>query len=193
MDFTKGIIKALGGLMDFIAGVFTGDWTRAWEGIKTVFSGIWDGIVGILKGAVNIIIDAINFLIAQLNKINIDVPDWVGKIPGVPDVGSIGFNIPKIPKLAKGGLAYGPTLAMVGDNKGASADPEVISPLSKLEAMLGAKDQPMIEAFMTMIDILRRIEAKEMGLTIGETEFGRVAGRAIGKAERQMGGPLFAR
>lgn len=193
VDFTKGIIKALGGLMDFIAGVFTGDWTRAWEGIKTVFSGVWDGIVGILKGAVNIIIDAINFLIQQLNKIKIDVPDWVGKIPGVPDVDSIGFNIPKIPRLAKGGLAYGPTLAMVGDNKGASADPEVISPLSQLEAMLGAKDQPMIEAFMTMIDILRRIEAKEMGLTIGETEFGRMAGRAIGKAERQMGGPLFAR
>ena len=42
-----------------------------------------------------------------------------------------------IPALAEGGLAYGPTLAMVGDNKGANIDPEVVAPLSKLKGMLG--------------------------------------------------------
>ncbi len=41
-----------------------------------------------------------------------------------------------IPKLASGGLAYGATYAMVGDNPNASVDPEVIAPLSKLKAML---------------------------------------------------------
>lgn len=39
-------------------------------------------------------------------------------------------------KLAKGGLADGPTLALVGDNPGAKFDPEVISPLSKLKGMI---------------------------------------------------------
>ena len=42
-----------------------------------------------------------------------------------------------IPALAEGGLAYGPTLAMVGDNRGANIDPEVVAPLSKLKGMLG--------------------------------------------------------
>lgn len=42
-------------------------------------------------------------------------------------------------KLATGGLAYGPTLAVVGDNPGASNDPEVIAPLSKLGTMLGGQ------------------------------------------------------
>lgn len=42
-----------------------------------------------------------------------------------------------IPALAEGGLAYGPTLAMVGDNRGANVDPEVVAPLSKLKDMLG--------------------------------------------------------
>lgn len=42
-----------------------------------------------------------------------------------------------VPKLAKGGLAYAPTMAMVGDNKNARVDPEVIAPLSKLRGMLG--------------------------------------------------------
>jgi tape measure domain-containing protein len=41
------------------------------------------------------------------------------------------------PKLAKGGLAYGPTMATVGDNKNARVDPEVIAPLSKLKSMMG--------------------------------------------------------
>lgn len=49
-----------------------------------------------------------------------------------------------VPKLAEGGLAYGPTLAVVGDNRGASADPEVIAPLSKLKGMTGDFDDSRI-------------------------------------------------
>lgn len=45
------------------------------------------------------------------------------------------------PKLAKGGLAYGPTLAMVGDNPGAGANPEVIAPLDKLQSIMGSAGQ----------------------------------------------------
>ncbi len=43
----------------------------------------------------------------------------------------------RVPALAEGGLAYSPTLAVVGDNRGAASDPEVIAPLSKLRGMLG--------------------------------------------------------
>jgi tape measure domain-containing protein len=48
------------------------------------------------------------------------------------------------PKLAQGGLAYGPTLATVGDNRGARVDPEVIAPLSKLKGMLDGGGSPYI-------------------------------------------------
>jgi len=41
------------------------------------------------------------------------------------------------PKLAEGGLAFGPTMATVGDNINARVDPEVIAPLSKLKSMMG--------------------------------------------------------
>jgi len=41
------------------------------------------------------------------------------------------------PKLAEGGLATGPTMALVGDNRNARVDPEVIAPLSKLKSMMG--------------------------------------------------------
>lgn len=46
-----GVIDVLKGLVQFIVGVFTGDWDKAWEGIKNVFGGIWDAIVGIAKAA----------------------------------------------------------------------------------------------------------------------------------------------
>lgn len=54
-DVFGGIFEALGGLIDFIAGVFSGDWSRAWEGIKSIFSGIWNAIKGIFEGIWNIL------------------------------------------------------------------------------------------------------------------------------------------
>ncbi|MCI8274165.1 MAG: hypothetical protein HFI66_00880 [Lachnospiraceae bacterium] len=37
------------GLVEFLAGVFTGDWQKAWNGIKNFFSAIWTGIRDFLK------------------------------------------------------------------------------------------------------------------------------------------------
>lgn len=47
-------------------------------------------------------------------------------------------------KLATGGLAYGPTLAVVGDNRGAASDPEVIAPLSKLRNYMGGQQLELV-------------------------------------------------
>jgi len=52
-------------------------------------------------------------------------------------LGTLVKNSLSAPKLAEGGLAYGPTMATVGDNKNARVDPEVIAPLSKLKSMMG--------------------------------------------------------
>lgn len=54
-DTIGGIIDTFRGLIDFIVGVFTGDWNKAWEGIKTFFSGIWDAIKGIVSAVWNAI------------------------------------------------------------------------------------------------------------------------------------------
>jgi TP901 family phage tail tape measure protein len=50
-------------------------------------------------------------------------------------------------KLAKGGLAYGETLAVVGDNPNARMDPEVIAPLSKLQSMIGQSGGGAVEVY----------------------------------------------
>ena len=50
MDVLSGLWDALGGLIDFIVGVFTGDWNKAWQGICDFFTGIWEGVKGIFSG-----------------------------------------------------------------------------------------------------------------------------------------------
>lgn len=137
----------LSGLINFIAGVFTGDWKRAWNGVKDVFKGIIGGLYDVVKTPLNLIIDALNKVIDGLNGMDINLPDWMGG-------GKFGLNIKKIPRLAKGGLVYGPTLAMVGDNRGAASDPEVIAPLSKLSDYTGGNnDNSDIIAALSRIQI----------------------------------------
>jgi phage-related protein len=142
----EGLKTAFIGLMNFITGVFTGDWEKAWGGVKDIFKGVFDSLWGIVQFPLNLIIDGINTLIRGLNSIKFDFPEWVPGLGGK----SFAINIPQIPKLAKGGLAFGPTLAVVGDNRNASADPEVIAPLSKLQGMIASA---VGNAFMTAVQM----------------------------------------
>lgn len=56
----EGLLTALGGVIDFVVGVFTGDWTLAWEGIKEIFFGIWEALKEIVSGAIELIQSVIN-------------------------------------------------------------------------------------------------------------------------------------
>lgn len=129
IDAINGVITTLKGIIQFIVGIFTGDWEKAWEGIGNFFKGLWDRIVNIVKGAINLVIGYINGMIAALesglnmvvdmiNTLSFDVPEWVPGIGGQ----TWGFNIPpvnfgRIPKLATGTVLPGgsPYLAVVND------------------------------------------------------------------------------
>lgn len=49
IDIITAVIDILRGLIEFIVGVFTGDWSLAWKGIKDIFGGIWDAIWSLIK------------------------------------------------------------------------------------------------------------------------------------------------
>ena len=123
----KGAFK---GLINFLTGVFTGNWKKAFEGVKDIFKNIMNGLGGLIKKPINDIIKQINSFIDGINKIK--VPSWV------PGVGGKGINIPKIPALANGGYvkANSPQLAMIGDNR---TQGEIVSPEGKMfEIMMKA-------------------------------------------------------
>lgn len=90
----SGALTAIKGLVDVFAGIFTGDWTRVWEGVKSIFSGVWNSLKSIASGVLNGIIGLVNNVISGLN--NLKVPDWV------PGIGGKSINIPLIPRFATG-------------------------------------------------------------------------------------------
>ena len=117
---------------------------KMWEGIKKIGSAVADFIGGIferkintIKGIINAVISLINGAIGAINKLKVDIPEWVPKYGG----STFGVNIPKIPTLAQGGIVDRATLAMIGE-----AGKEAVVPLEnntdwidKLADKLGAK------------------------------------------------------
>lgn len=49
-DILSSIMETLGGIIDFITGVFTGDWSLAWQGVQGIFTGIWNALTGFISG-----------------------------------------------------------------------------------------------------------------------------------------------
>lgn len=139
------IQKTFGGLIDFITGVFSGDWKKAWQGIYDFFKGIWDGIYNFVSGVVNSIGGIVGAIGAAFGQ------DWSFSMPENP---------PESParKFAKGGIVKAPTLAVVGDNAGAnSGNPEVISPLNKLQGMLDNSGGQDTVILTQILDLLKHI------------------------------------
>ena len=124
-NFINAFKEIFKGIITFIKGVFTGDWKMAWEGVKSIFKGVFDLLYSIAVSPLNMIISAINLMISGLNKVieginKIKIPDWdwLGSLAGK------GFNIPTIKSIAY--LASGGELlrgtAIVGE-----AGPEILT------------------------------------------------------------------
>ena len=136
-NFKNAGMRILNGIVDFITGVFTGNWSRAWQGVTNIFGGIFEGIAAMAKAPINAMIGLINGFLGGLNRIKI--PKWV------PKVGGRGFNISQIPYLAKGGHLIngqaivgeaGPELLTAKDGKTTVtplSDPEKKNPPSPRE------------------------------------------------------------
>lgn len=49
------VLDVITGLLDVFIGLFTGNWSQMWEGVKEVFSGIWEGITSLFENFLNMI------------------------------------------------------------------------------------------------------------------------------------------
>ena len=155
--------KVLQGLISFVSGVFTGDWTKAWEGVKDIFKGIWNGIIATIEGAINFIIDGINLLISALNTIHFEIPDWVPIIGGK----SFGISIPLVSQVALPRLAEGAVIppnrefmAVLGDQKSGT---NIETPL---ETMVQAFKQAMNESGGRSQTIILQLNGREFARAV---------------------------
>lgn len=204
-----GDIKNIfGGLIDFITGIFSGDWEKAWNGIIDTFSGIFSLIADVAKAPLNLVIGFINGLITgvqkginaivkSVNKLSFKVPKWVPGIGGE----DFGFNLQeanfsKIPYLAQGGYVKPntPQLAMIGDNRHQG---EIVAPEDKIYAQaykaveaVMSKANDALESKLDMIiqllmQILDRTADGDLIMQVGEAELGRIVKRAISNYNRR--------
>lgn len=97
------------GLIQFITGVFTGNWASAWEGVKSIFGNAFSALVELCEVPINAVIGVINGAIRGINSIvggGVTIPDW---LPG--GGGTFSLHLNEIPMLAKGGFTDGVSIA----------------------------------------------------------------------------------
>lgn len=55
IDIIKNVMTILSGLIDFLTGIFTGNWSLAWSGIQNIVSGAWQMIKDTISNALKAI------------------------------------------------------------------------------------------------------------------------------------------
>ena len=104
----NGVLDVFNGMITFLTGVFSGNWSLAWEGLVQIFSGIFGTIAGICETVLGGVKSSINAVIGGINSISVDIPEWV------PGVGGQKYQ-PSIPLLATGTENWTGGLAMIHD------------------------------------------------------------------------------
>ena len=193
------------GILDFINNKFSGEWKKAWEGIKSTFTKVFSGLGSLAKKPINAIIDAFNSVIKTINslitkinsiKFTIDIPDWIPGFGG-SSWGFNGFSIPKmsyVPKLAQGAYVRPntPQLAMIGDNMHQG---EFVAPEGKLKEMAkqavreaggSGVTKEELESIVNRA-VMRIVTAlAEMGFYIDSEQVGRATQAARTAADRRF-------
>ena len=189
----RGIADVWNSILEFFSGLGDG-WATFWADVGNFFIDIWNGILSGLESA-------INWIVGGLNKIRIEVPQWVADLLGMHGT-YFGFNLPPVsigrasrivppppprgsnfitpPAYATGTVVpanYGEFLAILGDNK---REPEIVSPVSAMK-------QAFLEALRDAgFDGSR--DGGNISLVIDGKEFGRVVRSTGDKRDHITGG-----
>ena len=159
-EFAKNLKEnILGGIIQFIKGVFTGDLKMALDGVKKVAKGIVNGILIIVESFINNIIRGLNWLITKINSISIKVPDWVPGVGGKgwsPHIGQMSSI--NLPRLATGAVIppNKEFLAVLGDQKSGT---NIETPLA---TMVEAFKQAMAESGGGTTTVVVQLDGKEI-------------------------------
>ena len=131
-------MTVIGGIVDFVSGVFSGNWSLAWEGVKEIFRGVFDSLLEIAAAPLNGIIGMINGAISAVNSLGFNI----GSIPSI-SVGGGDSSGGEIPQFAQGGFTNVPSIC--GEDGPEAVIPlrrsaRSLSLLEKTSSVLGAND-----------------------------------------------------
>lgn len=184
------ILEGLAGLTEFVAGIFTGDWNRAWNGILYAMKGFVNSLIGMMNAILTKLTGTLNGMIRLVNNMRFTVPSWVPGIGG--ESYSFGFKTltaPQIPYLAKGAVlpANKPFLAVVGDQKHGT---NIEAPLSTIqEAVAGVMGTYAADQHAA-VEVLEDILQAVLGIEIGDERICNAAARHQAKMAIVRGGAV---
>lgn len=159
-EFAKNLKEnILGGIIQFIKGVFTGNLKMALDGVKKVAKGIVNGVLIIVESFINNIIRGLNWLITKINSISLKVPGWVPGVGGKgwsPHIGQMSSIT--LPRLATGAVIppNKEFLAVLGDQKSGT---NIETPLA---TMVEAFKQAMAESGGGTTTVIVQLDGKEI-------------------------------
>lgn len=176
------VIDVFTNVVIFIRDVFLGDWNSVWKSIANIFIGMINFLITAVESFLNFFIDGINALIGSFQWMNPAL-----EVVGLPQLTSntfSRFNLGRVPTLASGGIAYGETMAVVGEYANARSNPEVVAPLDKLEELIGGTSGTTQEELLReQNELLRAILDKDTDVKLD----GRTLARAIDKNKGKLG------
>lgn len=144
-DLWDNVLKPIfKGIIEFLAGVFTGDWKRVWGGIKSVLTGILNGIIIAIENMINGAIKAINGLINGINSLIGKAGKVLGLSISIPNIPAV-----KLPRLEKGGVLEAGQVGLLEGN-GA----EAVVPLERNKAWIRAVAEDMRDVGIGGSDVL---------------------------------------
>lgn len=151
----QNLLDTLAGIVDFVAGVLTGDWKRALRGLYDAWYNLWASVLNFIGAVLNVAISAINnffqhavdAIFEGVNAILGKVPDWIkDKLslpsyvasPSVELISPIPVVVPPASPFAEGGVVTGPTRALIGE----AGRAEMVMPLD---------NSPQMQQFISQI------------------------------------------
>lgn len=196
----KNIKQILDGIIQFVKGVFTGDWQMAWEGVKKIFGAIWDWIKNTLKTVLQIAWNSVKGIargvgetISNVFKAIVNgvlsgvervlnspiraVNRLIGVINAVPGINLSTLPTFNLPRLKTGAIINMPnrgTLVGGGSAIAGEAGREGILPLDDRQAMaeLGAEIGRHVLVNLTNITQMNgRVIGRELKQVQSEQEF----------------------
>lgn len=208
-EVLAGVVKQLFNILQTVVSV-------GWKAIKGLFSAAWDGIKELVGKGVDKVVEfvedlpgritsvvsgafdglkeafrsAINFIIDGWNGLSFSIPGFDPPGPG-PKFDGFTIGTPNIPRLARGGITTGPTLALVGDNPGGR---EAVIPLDRYDLSGGAQLVPLLEQLIEVVKTQTKSQRADTQSLAGvvrqsnreaATDFGRVINGAASDGRRR--------
>lgn len=166
------------GITNWIKTTFSSGWGNAWNGVSDIFSKVFNGLVDIAKKPINEVIKMVNKLIDGINSFSIDIPD--SKLFGDFAGESVGFHIPTIPKLARGGIVDSATTFIAGEH-----GEEAVMPLENNTGWITELADKVVSRIPQSNNSTNSNESGDIIFMIDGSVIGKVAIKQLRKMQRQ--------